>query len=94
VGASGVDRCRHALYHPLMDDSTWMKALGTLRASGLPYDRIATEIGASSRSVRRWDQYRVRVSEGARPSPAREAVPIPTFAAALVTLSETPPLAG
>ena len=64
-----------------------MHALGDLRGQGLAYDRIATEIGASSRSVRRWDQYRVRVLQGAEPIPAREATPIPAFASALVTLA-------
>lgn len=71
----------------MADDPQWMHALGSLRGAGLAYDAIAIEIGASSRSVRRWDRYRVRVLQGGAPMPEREAAPIPAFAAALVTLA-------
>ena len=67
----------------------WMHALGQLRTWGWGYRKIATEIGASSRSVRRWDQYRVRVEEDAEPSPGREATPIPVLATALVSLVQS-----
>mgnify|MGYP004463927619 CR=1 FL=1 len=72
----------------MADDSNWMQALGRLRGAGLAYDAIAHEIGASSRSVRRWDQYRVRVLQGGAPAPEREASPIPAFATALVNLAQ------
>lgn len=73
-----------------MDDHApldpWIAALASLRRQGLAYEAIGDKIGASGRSVRRWDQYRVRVTEGGAPSPDREAVPIPAFATALVEL--------
>jgi hypothetical protein len=70
----------------MLEQHSWMQALGHLRDDGLAYDDIAVEVGASSRSVRRWDQYRVRVLQGGAPMPEREAVPISAFATALINL--------
>ena len=72
----------------MTDTPQWMHALGRLRSVGLAYDEIAEKIGASSRSVRRWDQHRVRVIQGGAPAPAREATPIPAFAMALVNQAQ------
>ena len=68
-----------------MSDNDWMHALGILRSQGLTYDEIGTEIGASSRSVRRWDLHRLRVELGAEaPLPGRqEARPLGIYALAL-----------
>jgi hypothetical protein len=67
--------------------SDWMQALGRLRAHGMPYEQIAADIGASGRSVRRWDQRRVRVVQGGEAAPQREAAPIGAFARALVRIA-------
>lgn len=64
----------------------WMKALSALRTQGFDYREIAERIGASSRSVRRWDQHRVRVQAGEVPIPRRETAPIQSYATALVRL--------
>ena len=70
----------------MSEEYSWMQALGRLLGDGLAYDDIAAEIGASGRSVRRWDQYRVRVLQGGAPMPEREAAPMPAFAVALINL--------
>jgi len=65
----------------------WMDALGRLRSAGWRYDQIATQVSVSDRSVRRWDQRRVRVQEGGHPVKSREAAPIPVLAKAIVELA-------
>jgi hypothetical protein len=68
-----------------MADADWMDPLAALIAQGLTYDQIGERVGASSRSVRRWDLYRRRVQAGqAQPLPSRqEARPLPIYAKAL-----------
>jgi hypothetical protein len=68
-----------------MADSTWMEALAALIDQGLSYQQIGLRVGASSRSVRRWDLCRRRVLAGEEhPLPKRmEARPLPVYASAL-----------
>ena len=65
----------------------WVNALEHLRDTGWRYDQIAPAIGASSRSVRRWDRLRVRLQRGGHAVPTLEAQPLSAFAHRLVELA-------
>ena len=68
-----------------MDNPDWMESLTFLIARGLSYHQIGLRVGASARSVRRWDLCRRRVLAGeVDPLPKRmEARPMPVFISAL-----------
>jgi len=73
-----------------VDESTeWMTALASLRTQGWTYERIGEAVGASARSVRRWELRRLAVEAGHAPTATtrREAAPLPVYIDALLRLS-------
>ena len=64
-----------------------MDALGILRKQGWTYEDIGPRVGASSRSVRRWD--RLRVKNNGLPAPSHEARPLPVYSTKLVELASS-----